>query len=487
MIFKEKTFTQHTDPKLIAGDNQEKGVAFHLRRAYKNNDQVFVLNDVFISHNGETAQIDHLLVHTYGFVIIESKSIKGNVAVNKHSEWSRSFNDKWTGMKSPIKQAELQAEVLRDFLNANRTEAIGKMLGLVQQGFSMRTYDVLCAISSDAIIDRSECPKDILPKLVKTEFIAEFIDKTIKHKKSFNVVGKILDTRPTFSHADLVSVSEFIVNNDPRNPISNTPKATPTEVDLPEKTIQEHYLSSEQDAISPVKNNDTTDVTPTIFRDDFSTNDTACKHCSRSDRMMPKKGKYGDYFNCGHCNQNTQAKSIANVILPKNTQTPAINQEVTKKIIDFNYKPSDQAQLIAEVAETVSLTPNETVISNNKQDTAKITCKHCGKNDKLKYTKGKWGAYYSCGHCSKNTQLKKALSNPPKDAQPEQTFEPVANQEPESTKQVASESTESKTKANNSSILVCKHCGHEQEGKHINGKFGKFHKCLKCQRTTTVK
>ena len=50
---------------------------------------------------------------------------------------------------------------------------LGRLFGLIQLGLGGRCYDVLCAISSDAIIDRSKAPKDVAAKLVKTEFIAD--------------------------------------------------------------------------------------------------------------------------------------------------------------------------------------------------------------------------------------------------------------------------------------------------------------------------
>ena len=63
MILKDKTQTSSGSIKLDAGIKQEHDVAFYLRRAYKNNDKVMVLNDLRIEHDGESAQIDHLLVY----------------------------------------------------------------------------------------------------------------------------------------------------------------------------------------------------------------------------------------------------------------------------------------------------------------------------------------------------------------------------------------------------------------------------------------
>ena len=116
MILKDKTLVTTNSAKSKAGQKQELDVAFYLRRAFKDHPQVFVFNDVKFKHNGESAQIDHLIVYTYGFILIESKSITGEVAINQHQEWSRSYRGQWQGMPSPIKQVELQLALLKSLV-----------------------------------------------------------------------------------------------------------------------------------------------------------------------------------------------------------------------------------------------------------------------------------------------------------------------------------------------------------------------------------
>ena len=91
MILKDKIQTSSASRELDAGIKQEQDVAFYLRRAYKDRDNVMVINDLRIEHDGEVAQIDHLIVYTYGFIVVESKSIRGEVNVNEHGEWTRSY------------------------------------------------------------------------------------------------------------------------------------------------------------------------------------------------------------------------------------------------------------------------------------------------------------------------------------------------------------------------------------------------------------
>lgn len=99
MILKTKSLQNTQTPQAIAGQKQEQDVAFYLRRAFKDHPEVLVINDFRFTFNDETAQIDHLIIYPYGFVLIESKSIKGHVDVNQQGEWTRSHGSKWFGMR----------------------------------------------------------------------------------------------------------------------------------------------------------------------------------------------------------------------------------------------------------------------------------------------------------------------------------------------------------------------------------------------------
>jgi len=102
VILKEKEFTNPSDPRLKAGEEAEKQLAYRLQRAFKKRDDCFVINDLRIVYDGDAAQIDHLVVSPYGLFIIESKSCYGTIAVNEFNEWSRTFNGRPEGMQSPI-------------------------------------------------------------------------------------------------------------------------------------------------------------------------------------------------------------------------------------------------------------------------------------------------------------------------------------------------------------------------------------------------
>ena len=277
MILKSKDADRSQSIRAKAGTQQEKDVAFYLCRAFKDDKQVFVLNDYKFTFNGETAQIDHLIVYPFGFVLVESKSIKGEVKVNSALEWTRSYGNKWTGMPSPIQQVELQKKLLKELLSDNCEQILEKKLG-VQGRFGGRCWDVFCAISSDAIIDRESIPLSITGQLVKSEFLVDSIIKKMNIKSSLMKIIKFADTRPAFSTNELSSINDFLLSQI--------------------KSHSSHDIESPEDVVEVPQSKQSTQNNNQVIK-------INCKHCGESERFVYKSGRYGYFKQCGNCEKNT--------------------------------------------------------------------------------------------------------------------------------------------------------------------------------------
>ena len=73
MIVKETEEIYAFDKYAQAGFAAEKQMAFYLKRGFGEDPKVLVLNGLRIVQGNDAAQIDHLLLHEYGMIIIESK------------------------------------------------------------------------------------------------------------------------------------------------------------------------------------------------------------------------------------------------------------------------------------------------------------------------------------------------------------------------------------------------------------------------------
>lgn len=128
-----------------AGRQAEEQMAFYLKRFFARSEEVDVLHGLRIVLEGEVAQMDHLLLMPHGLVIVESKSISGEVVIGDSGQWVRRWAGGEKGMRSPIMQARMQGMLLKDLLlEGVKPEQRAVMARL--------DVDVLVAISDEGVI-----------------------------------------------------------------------------------------------------------------------------------------------------------------------------------------------------------------------------------------------------------------------------------------------------------------------------------------------
>ncbi len=242
MILKEKQLKTISDPRLKAGQDAEKQMAFYLNRAFKDQDDCYVLNDLRVTHKNNVAQIDHLVVTQYGLFIVESKSVYGKIAVNASKEWSRTYNKTPSGMASPVLQAEEQGKILKNLLRDNAEQILDKLLGM-QKSFRECPIFVYVAISDTGIIER----KADISELKKADQVTQEICSKIKNlKKNSSILSVLSSSEPAWSMSakETVKVANFLYHQ--HTPLIGAvslqaTKATPTLEAAPEsKTLNEN-------------------------------------------------------------------------------------------------------------------------------------------------------------------------------------------------------------------------------------------------------
>ncbi len=299
MIVKDKEGPIPTDKMGRAGYDAEKQMAFYLRRAFAEASDIFVFNDIRFVRNGEAAQIDHLVLYRYGFFLIESKSVTGTIEVNKHLEFSRAYGRQRKGMKSPIAQVKMQADLLAALLNDQKEHLRRKvMLGMVQASFGEQRFDKLVAVSDNGVIKRKGCdPAELVKADRVTSVIEEVIarrDKTQGIAGAFRMVfadnktSKQLmeDDFPAFTNGELDSIRSFLLQ-------SHTPYVQPPPV------VAENLFPQATPPVAivrPVAVRETAASYPIVHR---------CRHC-QAGSMEVTYGKYGYYFKCLECSKNTK-------------------------------------------------------------------------------------------------------------------------------------------------------------------------------------
>ncbi len=321
MIIKALNRTsKSSDPRLRAGQEAEEQMAFYLHRAFANDSDVAILHDLRLidpeqpEHNGSpgVCQIDHLAIHRWGMFIIESKSVTGKVTVRDDGsggdEWARTYGRKEVGFASPIRQASRQAEFMREFLQRDRENLLGKVrtglrtiskliAGSDQRGFRNLPMQIIVAISDKGRIQRisdwKEPSQPFRTFVCKADLVPEKIKEEINlHRHALSLIGKPKGDYGMWSMKpeEVDAVAHFLTERDTPRSTNNT-AAPPAKNATPAKAAVVAKPSPEQPSSAQ------------------PTNGAACHSCGSSS-LTAKWGKYGYYWSCHDCNTNTSMPAI---------------------------------------------------------------------------------------------------------------------------------------------------------------------------------
>jgi hypothetical protein len=310
-----------SDPRLRAGQMAEEQMAFYLHREFANAPDIYILHDLRLvdpeqpEHNGSpgVCQIDHLVIHPWGMFIIESKSITGKVTVRDDGsggdEWARTYGMKEVGFASPIRQATRQAEFMREFLQRNRENLLGKVstglrtiaklvAGSDQRGFRNMPIQIIVAISDGGRIQRiggwTEPSKPFRTFVCKADLVPDKIREEVNlHRRAGRLIGVPNGEYGIWSmETEEVSVvAKFLAERD-------TPRFRPVEDSTPvpvESTPIQEATPKPEVLAAP--------ATAAVSAG------AACQSC-QSAALTAKWGKYGYYWSCNDCSKNTAMPTV---------------------------------------------------------------------------------------------------------------------------------------------------------------------------------
>ena len=306
MIAKEHVAPVTTDRFQRAGDEAERQMAFYLKRVFADDPGVHVFHNLRLEAGNDAAQIDHLVLHRSGAILIESKSVTSAVRINERDEWSRAWNGRWTGMPSPVLQARRQADFLCKTLRARREELLSKaVFGLVQRGFGMFVFDVVVAISDQGVVQH----RGQLPEVRKADQVVDRVRDLIREQTG---LASPLSKDPrakewgmTLRPEEFARTSAFLRASH-RDRVPETDPATPLQAVLEAKAGGRHQPVESRDggqpylAVGPVKPPMVADAPKPTAGPGLT-----CQKC-QGERLEVIYGKYGYYFKCLTCEGNTR-------------------------------------------------------------------------------------------------------------------------------------------------------------------------------------
>ena len=160
--------------KVRAGVKGELEAAHHIDDQYRAADNFAVIHDLRIEHEGEVAQIDHLVINLgLQIFVCETKNFSSGLACNEHGEWVGFRNGKPYGISSPILQNERHIRTLRRLLESKPD--------WLKTGFRDPFFEGFVLVANGARIGRPEngSAVDGLDRVVKIERFTKEVRKAM--------------------------------------------------------------------------------------------------------------------------------------------------------------------------------------------------------------------------------------------------------------------------------------------------------------------
>ena len=116
MIFKEMDQLDWRDQSAVMHRTADEQMPYYLRRYFGDSAEVDVLNQLRVISGGVVTQVDHLLLHPYGLVVVDSRSVSGRLQVREDGRWICLHHHQPRVIHSPVTLAYTQALSLKAFL-----------------------------------------------------------------------------------------------------------------------------------------------------------------------------------------------------------------------------------------------------------------------------------------------------------------------------------------------------------------------------------
>ena len=166
------------DLRLVrAGIDGERHILYELKNSHMD---MFILQDLFLEHEGLTAQIDFLVITPQRNFVIECKNLVGNIEINSRGDFIRTFEGgKKEGIYSPVTQNHRHLELIKALRKAGRST----VANLVAGSSTDDAYRSLVVLANPkTILNDRYAKRDVKAQVIRADQLIETI-KRINNEK----------------------------------------------------------------------------------------------------------------------------------------------------------------------------------------------------------------------------------------------------------------------------------------------------------------
>lgn len=162
--------------RVSAGIFGEKTVRYELANSHI---PMIVLHDLYLEHEGLTAQIDYLIVTRKHQFVIECKNLYGDIEINDAGDFTRTvsygYHTKKEGIYSPVTQNRRHLELIKQIRSAEKSNIITKTL--FEKHFYENYRSIIVLANPKTILYDRYAKKDVREQVIKADQLAQYIRK----------------------------------------------------------------------------------------------------------------------------------------------------------------------------------------------------------------------------------------------------------------------------------------------------------------------
>ena len=155
----------------------EKQIRFELENSHI---PMYVLHDLYLEHNGLSAQIDYLIVTKRHVFVVECKNLYGNIEITRNGDFVRTVNfgryNKKEGIYSPVTQNQRHMELGKAIRGEAKKNLITR--SLFERDFLRNYRSIVVLANSKTVLNDRYAPKEIRQQVIRVDRLADYIRKT---------------------------------------------------------------------------------------------------------------------------------------------------------------------------------------------------------------------------------------------------------------------------------------------------------------------
>ena len=196
---------------LNLGINGENNIAFELKNSHM---PMCVLHDIFLSHNGLTAQIDYLIITRKCTFVVECKNLVGNIEISSNGDFIRTINNNGKfikeGIYSPITQNKRHLDLIKQIRLEEKNFFERKIF---ESNFEKVYRPVVVLANEKTILNNKFAKKEIKEQIIRADQLIEYI-KRVNNECDLN----------QSSETDMMSLGNCFLSYNKPNPVDYTAK-----------------------------------------------------------------------------------------------------------------------------------------------------------------------------------------------------------------------------------------------------------------------